>query len=63
MEKILLKERGIGKHLAVRCELKGDEIRFYIASLAVSANFAFKVKEWNQFLEAVNTANANFELV
>ena len=63
MEKILLKERGIGKHLAVRCELKGDEIRFYINSLAISAICAFEVKEWDQFVEAINTANANFELV
>ena len=63
MKKVLLSETKIGEHLAVGCELEGDEIGLFIASLDVSASCAFKIKEWNQFVEAVNTANANFELV
>lgn len=63
MKKVLLKETKIGESLVVGCKLEGDEIGFFITSLDVSASCAFKVKEWNQFVEAVNTANANFELV
>lgn len=60
MKKVLLKETKISEHLAVGCELEGDEIGFFIASLDVSASCAFKFKEWNQFIGAVNTANDNF---
>jgi len=60
MKKVLLKETKIGESLTVGCELEGDEIRFFIASLDVSASCAFKFKEWNQFTGAVDTANDNF---
>ena len=63
MKKVLLKETKIGEHLAVGCELEGDEIGFYIASLDVSASCGFKIKEWHQFVQAVNTANTNLELM
>lgn len=62
MKKVLLKETKIGESLAVGCELEGDEIGFYIASLDVSASCAFKIKEWSKFVEAVNRANASLEL-
>ena len=44
------------------CELEGDEIGFFITSLDVSASCAFRTKEWNQFVETVNTANDILEL-
>ena len=62
MKKILLKKRKIGEHLTIGCELEGDEIGFFIASLDISASCAFKIKEWNQFVEVVNTANASLKL-
>ena len=62
MKKVLLPETKIGESLAVGCELEGDKIGFYIASLDVSASCDFEIKEWNQFVEAVNTANASLEL-
>ena len=62
MKKILLAETKIGEHLEVSCDLEGDEIGLFIASLDVSASCAFKVKDWNQFFESVNTANASLEL-
>jgi len=62
MKRILLPETKIGNSPAVGCELEEDEIGFYIASLDVSASCAFKIREWNQFVEAVNTANASLEL-
>ena len=62
MKKVLLPETKIGEHLAVGCELEGDDIGLFIASLDVSASCAFKVKEWNKFVEAVFTANASLEL-
>ena len=43
MKKILLKKRKIGEHLTIGCELEGDEIGFFIASLDVSASCAFKI--------------------
>ena len=62
MKKILLPETRIGNSLAVGCELEGNEIRFFITRFDVSARCAFEIKEWNQFVEAVNTANASLEL-
>ena len=63
MKKILLKKRKIGERLTIGCELEGDEMGFFIANLGVSASCALKIKEWNQFVEVVNTANASLELV
>lgn len=60
MKETLLKETKIGEHLAVGCELEGDEIGLFIASLDVSASCGFKIEEWVKFVEAVNLANANF---
>ena len=62
MKRVLLPEKKIGESLAVGCELEGDEIGFFITSLDVSASCAFKVKEWNQFVDALNTANASLKL-
>jgi len=47
VKKVLLEETKIGEHLEMGCELKGDEIGFFIASLDASASCVFKTKEWN----------------
>lgn len=60
MKRVLLPETKIGEHLSVGCEIEGDEIGFYIASLDVSASCGFKIKEWIEFVKAVNMANVNF---
>jgi len=58
--RVLLSKTKIGEFLTIGVEQERDEIGLYIASVDVSASCAFRFKEWNQFIGAVNTANDNF---
>jgi hypothetical protein len=58
MKKVLLDATQIGEFLTVGAEMDGEEIGLFIASSDVSASCAFKFDEWDNFVAAVNAADA-----
>lgn len=48
----------IGEFITVGTEMEGDEIGLFIASADVSASCGFKLDEWENFVQAVNQADA-----
>lgn len=61
LKKELLPQTKIGEFLSIGVELEGEEVGLYIASADVSASCAFKFDEWENFVEAVDRANAKFK--
>jgi hypothetical protein len=60
MEKIL-DEKKIGEKLSVGVHTEEGEIGLFIASEDVSASCAFRLEEWDKFVEAVNEADENMD--
>ena len=61
MKEELLPQTKIGEFLSIGVELEGEEVGLYIASADVSASCGFKFDEWENFVEAVDRANAKFK--
>ncbi|MGM0502804.1 MAG: hypothetical protein ACQERJ_09760 [Bacillota bacterium] len=56
MEEIL-DELKIGEKLTVGVNSAAEEIGLFLASEDVSASCAFRKKEWDRFVEAINKAD------
>lgn len=56
--KVILDERKIGEKLTVGVQAERDEVGLFIASEDVSASCAFRIEEWEKFVEAVKEADA-----
>jgi len=70
MKKVLLKKIKIGRSVTFTCFLyrattdshnDSGLIELHIIARDVSATCLFNIKQWNNFIKAVNTANASFE--
>ena len=60
-QKTLLDETKIGDLLTIGCVMEEDEVGLFIASADVSASCAFKLDEWQRFVEGVNKAHEVFK--
>ena len=59
--KVILDERKIGEKLTVGVQAERDEVGLFIASEDVSASCAFRIEEWEKFVEAVKEADAEIQ--
>ena len=58
--KNLLKETKIGDCLSAGVKMEDDEVGLFIASSDVSCGCGFSFDEWENFVEAVNSANEKY---